>query len=105
MAQRSRHGFVEHQQSFADRSRWSEVEACARAPTVTLSSCRREPLWQDGPGSLSDRHLEHAADELLANAFSNFAAFSRGRFLRAPQAPLSSYCPLAAPSPPTAEQA
>eukprot|EP00964_Phaeocystis_antarctica_P068772 scaffold41682_cov104-Phaeocystis_antarctica.AAC.2 len=51
MAQRSRHGFVEHQQSFTDRSRWSEVEACARAPTVTLSSCRREPLWQDGPGS------------------------------------------------------
>eukprot|EP00964_Phaeocystis_antarctica_P013928 scaffold7659_cov34-Phaeocystis_antarctica.AAC.1 len=71
MAQRSRHGFVEHQQSFADRSTWSEVEACARAPTVTLSSCRREQLRQDGPGSLSDRHLQHAADELLANAFSS----------------------------------
>eukprot|EP00964_Phaeocystis_antarctica_P015189 scaffold8378_cov54-Phaeocystis_antarctica.AAC.2 len=38
------------------------VEACARAPTVTLSSCRREQLRKDGPGSLSDRHLKHAVD-------------------------------------------
>eukprot|EP00964_Phaeocystis_antarctica_P119039 scaffold82775_cov36-Phaeocystis_antarctica.AAC.1 len=56
MAQRSRHSFVEHQQSFADRSRWSE--SVGGSPVFIL------PLTA-GPTEGGESRCWHGFDSLI----------------------------------------